>query len=57
MFEKKSSRIPSESLQVQALSDRKRGNLAGKVGAEIFHGVKSPYYCNYYLFKKTRFQD
>ena len=39
MFEKKSRRIPLDSLQVQILSGRKRSNLTGKVGTEIFHGV------------------
>ena len=39
MFEKKSRRIPLESLQVQTLSGRKRSNLTGKVRTEIFHGV------------------
>ena len=39
MFEKKSRRIPLDSLQFQTLSGRKRSNLTGKVGTKIFHGV------------------
>jgi hypothetical protein len=41
MFEEKSRRIPPESLQVQPLPDRKRGDLAGQAGTEIFRRVLS----------------